>query len=291
MNFAKHFNIIRSYQKDDFYRSKLRVKVRDLAQLILKPNQCFKIAKELNLLADTLYYLTTTLASRQTLGQEYCNLILYDQLRRNIPSTLKRALMIAIKIVLPYAFYRINFDNLYFDLFKLFYYYLNNFHSIFFFLTQSTFYKFENFLTNIRYLDISNIGASVYNTKKSYLLALSLFLPLIYNLYLDVRKIRKYLTEKQERKEALELLKSEKNAPKNERLPESSDRKCMLCLGAITEPTLTPCGHCFCWQCIHQYGSFKNDDNFQMSLGNNVQQCPICREKFTANRLVYLFNY
>jgi hypothetical protein len=30
-----------------------------------------------------------------------------------------------------------------------------------------------------------------------------------------------------------------------------SDKQCMLCLEGMNFPTCTPCGHLFCWECIH----------------------------------------
>jgi peroxin-10 len=286
MNLANHFTIIRSYQKDDYYRSKLRIQLRNMAHLFINPSTCLKYSKEINLLADFFYYLTTTLANRQTIGQEYCNLVLFDELKRNIPSKLKRGLLIIIKIFLPYFLYRLKIKHISFDLLKLLFYYLNSLNTIYFFLTKTTFYKFENYLTNIKYLEIQNETNSTKNSKKLLLLASSLLIPLVYNLYVDLKKLKIYLTSYNNNNVDLENDKTSWTIVDSNK----NDHKCLLCLYKVKNPTLTPCGHLYCWFCIQEYTQ-RSYNNYEKYLNLYQAQCPTCREKYKINKLIYLYNF
>ncbi|XP_060525604.1 peroxisome assembly protein 10-A-like [Cylas formicarius] len=57
-----------------------------------------------------------------------------------------------------------------------------------------------------------------------------------------------------------------------------STKGCIVCSENIENPTATPCGHIFCWNCIHNSLSYQ-------------KICPLCREAVIPNRVVYLQNY
>ena len=53
---------------------------------------------------------------------------------------------------------------------------------------------------------------------------------------------------------------------------------CILCLNEFKDVCCTPCGHLFCWSCIH---IFLNEQNF----------CPKCKQKCKPQEILFLQNY
>lgn len=56
-------------------------------------------------------------------------------------------------------------------------------------------------------------------------------------------------------------------------IPEGQNRKCTLCLEAFKDPSVTTCGHVFCWTCIRDWVREK-------------PECPLCRQEVLASKIL-----
>ncbi|KAH8698297.1 putative peroxisome biosynthesis protein [Talaromyces proteolyticus] len=56
-------------------------------------------------------------------------------------------------------------------------------------------------------------------------------------------------------------------------IPEGQNRKCTLCLELFKDPSVTTCGHVFCWTCIRDWVREK-------------PECPLCRQEVLASKIL-----
>jgi len=70
------------------------------------------------------------------------------------------------------------------------------------------------------------------------------------------------------------------------------NNKCTLCLDFIENPSILPCGHMFCWECILglcvRRSSQSTSDAQEAAYANN--KCPNCRNSFQYQRIKPLYN-
>ncbi|KAL4930715.1 ubiquitin-protein ligase peroxin 10 [Aspergillus undulatus] len=58
-------------------------------------------------------------------------------------------------------------------------------------------------------------------------------------------------------------------------IPDGQQRKCTLCLEAFKDPSVTTCGHVFCWTCVCDWVREK-------------PECPLCRQEVLASKILPL---
>lgn len=58
-------------------------------------------------------------------------------------------------------------------------------------------------------------------------------------------------------------------------IPTGQQRKCTLCLEPFKDPSVTTCGHVFCWTCVRDWVQEK-------------PECPLCRQEVLASKILPL---
>ncbi|XP_060085832.1 peroxisome biogenesis factor 10-like isoform X1 [Ylistrum balloti] len=289
--------IIRSHQKDDLYLSYLRSSISDISQSILGPRRWLSWKKELDVGADLGYFLLTTFAGFQTVGEEYVNIIQVDPTRKSVPSLWRRSFMILFHVGTPYLLQRL------LDWFerrlrsprsheipeetRVFLLkcvpvvrnsvtFVHRLHLAAFYL-RGLFYHIAKRAAGVQYLkyDIRRQAPDQTLQNSFRILGWLSIAQLcgslgvkVYQFYMDQRKTKKAFSQS----DGLVAEESLEDALMDPR------RKCSLCLEERKSTTATPCGHLFCWHCIHEWCL-------------NKPQCPLCREKLQPQLLVFLQNF
>ena len=63
-----------------------------------------------------------------------------------------------------------------------------------------------------------------------------------------------------------------------ERQGGKETRQCPLCMESMAHPAAPPCGHLFCWECLHTWIS-SNSSSITGPNSSSVK-CPVCRSLF-----------
>ncbi|XP_004999714.1 peroxisome biogenesis factor 10 isoform X2 [Cavia porcellus] len=95
--------VIRAAQKDEYYGGGLRSAAGGALHSLAGAKKWLEWRKEIELLSDVAYFGLTTLAGYQTLGEEYVGLVQVDPSRQRVPSRLRRSMLVALHVVLPYV--------------------------------------------------------------------------------------------------------------------------------------------------------------------------------------------
>lgn len=269
-------DIVRASQKDEFYLKFLNDQIFDLVNKALGARTALRFQRELGLLGTLSFFVLTTVLGKQTLGEEYCDIVQITSNSNTIPNVKNRALLTAIHVVFPYVFEKIlrsprQFGNLIAPFISKYSTQLHEIIQVLQRLHLAVFYYTGN------YYDVSKriLGIKyIFNRKSlqgrpSYQIlgVLILFQLSIYCAMIA----KKFLLSKDHQ---INLAAESINIDS----PHISPFKCTLCLENRKYSTATSCGHLFCWDCITKWIASK-------------PQCPLCRTPITPQGLTCVYHY
>lgn len=301
LRYANQLEIIRSEEKDHYMIQLLTQQLNELYTKLFGLNHFHVYQPYFSRLSEFLYYLTTTLANRQTIGEEYVCLIQYDPRKKKIPSIQRRFLMLCFRIcgdlvtkylltsylIQPLAdeYFHPKLSPQTIELMSQFLITLiEKLHKMFFYLTGTS-YHMSKTLTGIRYLiyarstaDSLTVESKLRTTMK--FLSLCLCVQHVIECYRSLKQISVSIIQ---HRHQLNLIAQQEKEPKistDDSVSSADYVRCPLCYElAVSNVALVPeCGHVFCWDCIHTW-----------VIEN--QTCPLCKTTTMQSRIVHLINY
>lgn len=271
--FADSAYVMRSHNKDDYYLHRLASNVQDVCAKFFGARFMNTYDRHIEALGMALYYFATIGLGKQTIGEEYTDLLAVSSAMR-LPSTIRRLWFVifcgaynevARRVIARY-WPAVNASDLLEHVSRL--------HIGIFFLAGA-YVTLSHRAAGLRYMTMSvrQPVASSYQ-----------FLGLLILVEYCIRGI-KVLRERSTSRVARP---SQANVTytavqdEEEEDAEGPNGKCTLCLGGRKMPTATSCGHIFCWHCIVNHCS---------ASGTHGAQCPLCRSQITLSSLVPLLNF
>ncbi|CAF90846.1 unnamed protein product, partial [Tetraodon nigroviridis] len=314
---ANQAQLVRSSQKDEHYRSLIKNSVNEAFQSVAGSKNWLNWRREIELLADLSYFSLTTFSAYQTLGEEYVHIIQVDPSKCHIPSRSRRSFFIFCHIFFPYLLDKIlvslesHLDDASHERLQTVspwwslelwlrrsiqkvlglmsesqrrtclptVFILQQNLSLLHRLHVALFYIFGYFYyLSKRVSGITHLHATGLNPnsdgsiRSSYrLLGMASLVQLLITACLQFSSYRLRQRSNQDWGFLRKLSTHHKSSS------TSRVSRCILCLEDRRNSTSTPCGHLFCWECITEWC-------------NTKAECPLCREKFQPQRLVYLRN-
>uniref|UniRef100_A0A0N4ZUI4 RING-type E3 ubiquitin transferase n=1 Tax=Parastrongyloides trichosuri TaxID=131310 RepID=A0A0N4ZUI4_PARTI len=309
--------VIRASNRDgEHINSIIEIIVKNL-RLHLNSRNLLKYSYYAPIVAKLIYYVSTSLSKKQTLGEEYMHLIqVVSRSRRELPSTFIHIIFIILtsfstifekyfaKLTVSYyaeykKFMAINENEKNFNLNDLLPEWsrvikeyitpnIERLHLSYFYLIDNKYYSLSKRLTSIKYFSLSPNSSIQIQKILFYTGILNLILS-FYSLADGVNRIYlSYQRKVNRHSDTFNNFKFNNNdSSLLQKYLEKSKFICPLCLETAF-PSSTPCGHIYCFSCLTT-GTLK--DNSKYANKNTPLKCPQCRYCFTFSRVIPLINY
>lgn len=288
--FADPPGIVRATQKDEFVQQDLVRKIIDVLQPLKGVRFTHRHAASIQALGASLYLGLTTLAGSRTLGEEYTD-IFYLTPNRDLPPRWRLAAYVISSGLAPLVVPKLaaklrelrsnddeddDSDNLLADLLSPASWVAVNL--CIFYLT-GTYYQISKRVLGLRYAFAHRVDPLTQPPGNYGLISMLMILRGLFRFALYIRKkMPSESTQPAENawdgEDVTEMgpsLEDEKVLP----FIKSESRQCNLCLEPMRAPTVTLCGHLYCWSCIAGWC-------------RQHKECPLCRQECYEQHLLEL---
>lgn len=298
--FADAPGIIRANQKDVYIENELFLKIRDAVQSLKGVRFTHNWSSQLRSGASLLYYGLTTLSGSRTLGEEYTDLF-YVTSDRRLPSKLRLVLYVLTSglspLVLPKLLEKLRtylrklknrsqhkdaneIDDFYDDdeeeswvdeyITPASFVSLNL--AIFYF--SGAYYQISKRIFGLRYVFGYRVDPMSQPSGSYEIIG---FLMAVRALFKLITHIKENIPKEETSAVKLNPKEMGESLEDPEILPfiEGTSRSCHLCYEDMRAPTLTLCGHMYCWSCISDWC-------------REQKVCPLCRQECHEQHLLSL---